>query len=187
VVAVRARIVEVTADLLRFRDESEIRVTSIARTAGCATSVLYHHFGSREGVVEAAFEHLVHEETALRRADSTALVAIAASATDLDDAVSRLATRTPSSTVADPAALLRRVRGSAVTHAALAEELGAYEDVGTEQRREVARILVDRGLLDPGRAEEFVECLGVLDRAAPVTVQSARVFARGLAPHSAVA
>ena len=45
------------------RDESEFRVTVVAKNAGCATSVLYHYFGSREGLIDSAYISILNQQS----------------------------------------------------------------------------------------------------------------------------
>ena len=45
-----------------------LRVTTVAKLAGCATSVLYHYFGSRDGLIDAAYIEIAASELEANRA-----------------------------------------------------------------------------------------------------------------------
>ena len=47
---------------IRSRDETAFRVSRVTAAARCATSVMYHHFGSREGLIDAAYVELCRHE-----------------------------------------------------------------------------------------------------------------------------
>ncbi len=47
-------VLEMTAAMLWRRDEGAIRVAEICRATGLSSSVIYNHFGSRQGLIDAA-------------------------------------------------------------------------------------------------------------------------------------
>jgi AcrR family transcriptional regulator len=59
----RDEIVEACVREIREHDEASFRVAVVAKNAGCATSVLYHYFGSRDGLIDAALIAIVSDET----------------------------------------------------------------------------------------------------------------------------
>ncbi len=71
---------------VRDRDEASFRVAQVSKSAGCATSVLYHYFGSREGLIDAALVEIVVQETQ----DMLAFVQLASEAAENSDDAIRL-------------------------------------------------------------------------------------------------
>ena len=53
-VSIRQAILDQAIDALTRGGESALRVHDVARSVGCSVSALYVHFGSREGLAEAA-------------------------------------------------------------------------------------------------------------------------------------
>lgn len=66
------------AERLQAADESTIRIPEICEVTGVNYGSVYHHFGSRDGVIEAAYEmlftSLVEEDIELMRAVNVAAV-----------------------------------------------------------------------------------------------------------------
>ena len=65
--ATRDVILDASVQEFLARGEAGFRVMHVARMAGCATSVLYHHFGSREGLIDAALISIIREEEVIVR------------------------------------------------------------------------------------------------------------------------
>lgn len=69
-------VLDAVAERLMAGDESLIRVPEICEATGVNYGSVYHHFGSREGVIDAAynmiFSRLVEEDVALFRSNSEA-------------------------------------------------------------------------------------------------------------------
>ncbi|MEN9800301.1 MAG: hypothetical protein RL653_3998 [Pseudomonadota bacterium] len=53
-VANEKAILEATLEALEKVGEAKLRVMDIARAVGCSVGLLYHHYGNREGLIEAA-------------------------------------------------------------------------------------------------------------------------------------
>jgi AcrR family transcriptional regulator len=150
------------------------RVTSVATSAGCATSVLYHHFGSREGLLEAAVaQYFVSAAEAedVRRAE---LVARARSATTLAELLGDL----PSNGADERAAIARTYAGDSEEVASAAE---AYDRAIEITGLEVASTLVARGLADGRTGGAILALLIRLLLVAPVTPTRAEIDAAAAA------
>lgn len=69
-------VVNAVADRLQTSDESTIRIPDICEVTGVNYGSVYHHFGSRDGVIEAAYEmiftRLVEEDIEMMRAVNVA-------------------------------------------------------------------------------------------------------------------
>ncbi len=60
-VPVMRTVLEAVADRLRDGDERLLRIPEVCRATGVNYGSVYHHFGSREGVIEAAYEMMFSE------------------------------------------------------------------------------------------------------------------------------
>lgn len=64
-------VLDAVAERLMTGDESLIRIPEVCEATGINYGSVYHHFGSREGVIDAAYDmifaHLVEEDIALFR------------------------------------------------------------------------------------------------------------------------
>lgn len=60
-------ILRATLEALQQHGEAGVRVMDIARAVNCSVGILYHHYGDREGLIEAAwarqFEGLLESDT----------------------------------------------------------------------------------------------------------------------------
>ncbi|HVB70856.1 MAG TPA: TetR/AcrR family transcriptional regulator [Acidimicrobiales bacterium] len=54
-------VLDAVADRLRDGDERLLRIPEVCRATGVNYGSVYHHFGSREGVIEAAYEMMFTE------------------------------------------------------------------------------------------------------------------------------
>jgi AcrR family transcriptional regulator len=54
-------VLEAVAERLRDSDESLLRIPEVCRATGVNYGSVYHHFGSREGVIDAAYELMFSE------------------------------------------------------------------------------------------------------------------------------
>lgn len=140
-------LIDVSIAMLAERGEAGFRVEDVLQACDASPSSLYHHFGSRDGLIEAAtFE-------AYRRASTDDLDAIRAAfaeAVDPDDLEARLDASMRSST---PGALsarrLERLRllGAAVTRPALLAKFGQDVNRVTEELSQVFDRARSRGVL----------------------------------------
>jgi AcrR family transcriptional regulator len=60
-VPVMRTVLEAVAERLRDGDERLLRIPEVCRATGVNYGSVYHHFGSREGVIEAAYELMFSE------------------------------------------------------------------------------------------------------------------------------
>jgi len=71
-------VLNAVAERLQTADESTIRIPEICEATGVNYGSVYHHFGSRDGVIEAAYEmifaNLVEEDIEVMRAVNVAAV-----------------------------------------------------------------------------------------------------------------
>lgn len=81
-------VLEAVAERLISSDESQIRIPEICEATGVNYGSVYHHFGSREGVIEAAYEMIFCE---LVEEDIAMLDRVSISAQTFDDFVTALA------------------------------------------------------------------------------------------------
>ncbi len=59
----RQTILEASVRELELHSEAGFRVTRVAENAGCVVSVLYHYFGNREGLIDAALIEIMRRES----------------------------------------------------------------------------------------------------------------------------
>jgi AcrR family transcriptional regulator len=152
-VTARDDIIASTVEELRNRDESSFRVTAVAIGAACATSVLYHYFGSRDGLLDAGYGALVDEEIAAHESYARVAFDVAERVHDAGEFVREVA--------ADSSAPHRRISrrqrarllGAAQTRLGVRSAFAAYGEQVAATNRAVVRRLQDRGLvrrdLDP--------------------------------------
>jgi AcrR family transcriptional regulator len=50
-----AVVLEVVTAMLWHRDDTELRIADVCRATGMSSSVIYNHFGSRQGLIDAAY------------------------------------------------------------------------------------------------------------------------------------
>lgn len=146
-VATRDVILQAAVKEIRERDEASFRVTAVAKAAGCATSVLYHYFGSREGLIDAALVAIVTEETNMLREFATLSFQ---AAQDTDDAVElmvnyALIAHDPSRRV--DRALRARLVGAAQTRPSVRAEYAKYSDLAQHQNMQIIDTLKSKGLI----------------------------------------
>ncbi|MFD6984458.1 TetR/AcrR family transcriptional regulator, partial [Streptomyces sp. NPDC059956] len=53
--ALRAALLDLAAQLLAAEGPSALTMRRIATAAGCSTTVLYRHFGAKDGIAEALY------------------------------------------------------------------------------------------------------------------------------------
>ena len=132
---------------VRERDESAFRVTIVAKNAGCATSVLYHYFGSREGLIDAALVQIVIEESAGVR-ESIRLACLAAETST--DAIEMLVSYVKFAHSPDrrPERSLRaRLLGAAQTRPVVRDAYQQYGELATQANRALLVTLAEKGLI----------------------------------------
>jgi AcrR family transcriptional regulator len=146
-VATRDRILEAAVEEFLAKDESGFRVTAVAKQAGCATSVLYHHFESRSGLIDAVLVELVER---LAQADEAAgdLAADAArEASDLEAFLTQLHALAERSERQRERSVDVRVRGAAQVRPRVLAALAQLQQRRRAVRATVVSILRDRALV----------------------------------------
>ena len=68
-------VLEMVTAMLWHQDETELRIADVCRATGLSSSVIYNHFGSRQGLVDAAYLSLYDQASTqmmceLRRASA---------------------------------------------------------------------------------------------------------------------
>lgn len=142
-------LLEASIEMLASRGEAGFRVEDVLDACSASPSSLYHHFGSRDGLIEAAtFE-------AYRRMTEEDFVVVRAAfgdAADPQDLLSRLRVVARMFEGGDRSILrLERLRllGASVTRPALREKLGADVNRTTDELAEIFGDAQARGLLRP--------------------------------------
>src|ERR1019366_7870833 len=73
-------VLDAVAERLMTADDSLIRIPQICEATGVNYGSVYHHFGSREGVIDAAynmiFSKLVEEDMAISREATDTIVSV---------------------------------------------------------------------------------------------------------------
>jgi AcrR family transcriptional regulator len=132
---------------VRERDESAFRVTIVAKNAGCATSVLYHYFGSREGLIDAALVQIVIEESnGVREALALASQAAETSTDAIEMLVNYVMFAHSPDRRADRS-LRARLLGAAQTRPTVRRAFQEFGRLSTEANRNLLTTLADKGLI----------------------------------------
>jgi len=145
---VKAALLSATAKALTDADESQLRLDSICKTATTTTMTVYYHFGSKDGLVEAAYLSL-HDS--LQEEDAVALELLAESVSSPKDLVDTFhAVLTDPSTSNERAKrrqLWFRIYAAALTRPDFKADLA--ERSATYTRRHAASIakLQERGII----------------------------------------
>jgi AcrR family transcriptional regulator len=147
---------------LETRPDSEFRVDEVLASVGASPSSLYHHFGNREGLLEAAWIDWARQNA---ETDVTAVAAVFAAATDRDAAFDGVVTVVRAAQA--PSRTERRLqRLSMIAAAARRPGLRAeISQIETETNRRYRAILdeaQERGLISP---EADLEVIPVFMRA----------------------
>jgi AcrR family transcriptional regulator len=146
-VSTRDEILAAAVTEVRERDESAFRVTIVAKSAGCATSVLYHYFGSREGLIDAALVQIVIEESAGVR-ESLQLASVAAeSSTDVIEMLVSYVQFAHSPDRRGDRSLQARLLGAAQTRPAVRTAYQQYGKLVMQANRLLLSTLADKGLI----------------------------------------
>ena len=152
-VAVMRAVTDAVIERLWSGDETMIRIPEVCAATGVNYGSVYHHFGSREGVIDAAYTELfrraVGEDLAvLRRA-----AAEARAPRDFLNVVRTLGGCTPSADAAGHSRAMRaRVVAAALVRPELRASVGAAIGATTDELAEILATAQHRGLLRPDRA-----------------------------------
>lgn len=143
---VMAKAVEAVAERLLHEDENLIRIPEICEATGVNYGSVYHHFGSREGLIDAAYLHL-YEATS--REDADKMLEIAKQSTDKDDFFRSLRTVLRAS-IGDPGRSDRRkfrlrILAAALVRPDLQEAIAEIQDAITNDLTEMVTIGQEKG------------------------------------------
>jgi AcrR family transcriptional regulator len=144
----RDLLVEATLKRLWDTDESQLRIADLCRDTGLSTSVIYTHFGSRQGLVDAALLVMFERAAADYRHH---LTQIGTSATSLADVLSAVSVGPGAERLDASMAELRRVRlrvaTAAIARPALRERWAAIQEAHLERFTEMIAGLQREGLV----------------------------------------
>jgi AcrR family transcriptional regulator len=76
------RILDTAITLIRQSGPVDFRIEELVKTTGQSVGGIYHHFGSRDGLLASAYEHMVGE---LLDGDRAMIMALLAESTTLDE------------------------------------------------------------------------------------------------------
>lgn len=141
-----AKAVEAVATRLLTEDETLIRIPEICEATGVNYGSVYHHFGSREGLIDAAYLHLFEQ---FAREDTDKMVAISKSAKSKDEFFRGLR-QVLRASIADPGREQRRqmrvrVLAAAVTRQELRELIAEIQEGVTSDLTEMVKIGQENG------------------------------------------
>jgi AcrR family transcriptional regulator len=86
----REKILEATIEILVKSGPIDFRIEELVRVTGQSVGGIYHHFGNREGLLTAAYIHVVREVLEADAASLNELTAMAVTANDIEAAVREL-------------------------------------------------------------------------------------------------
>lgn len=141
-------ILDATLEALEQSSESGIRIRDIAASVGCSVGILYHYYGGREGLVEAAwarqFDGALEEDLQLmgRAVDESRTAA---------EFVAKLKKLVRIGEGPDRAAIRKRrigVLGAAWKRPALQKALGKLQAERTASIQEIVRKGQEKGIVD---------------------------------------
>lgn len=144
------QILDAVAEHLMSRDEEFIRIPEIAKEAGVNYGSVYHHFGSREGVINAAYEmifkRLVEEDLDVIRRDLDVVTTFEEFASLVPPRIYAL---TAGADRVQRRALRVRIVAAAMTRPDLREMIAASQREITDQFREIVETWQARGFVRP--------------------------------------
>jgi AcrR family transcriptional regulator len=136
-----AKAVEAVAERLQTEDETLIRIPEICESTGVNYGSVYHHFGSREGLIDAAYMHLFERYA---REDVDKLLETAQQASTRDDFL-RGMREVMRASIANPDRAQRRqirvrILAAALVRPALQELVAETQDLVTDTLTEMVTI-----------------------------------------------
>ena len=143
------------------RDEATFRVAAVAKRAGCATSVLYHYFGSKEGLIDAALIAIITDEVTELREWVRVSTEGAESASDAVELIVTFASWAHSPTRRTNRSIRARLVGACQTKPAVREAFCDYGRLVAATNESLIEILRDKGLV---RTDLDTAALGLLMR-----------------------
>jgi AcrR family transcriptional regulator len=141
-----AKAVEAVADRLLTEDETLIRVPEICEETGVNYGSVYHHFGSREGLIDAAYLHLFERSA---REDVDNLVAAARTATTREEFFAGMRRVLRASVANEDREQRRQMRvrvlAAALVRPSLRDAIAITQDGVTDSMTEFVSIGQDKG------------------------------------------
>jgi len=129
-------------------DESLIRIPEICDATGVNYGSVYHHFGSREGVIDAAYNQLFSD---LVQRDIDELSNVSQQSADIDEFLIRIQPLIGLLSAGEDRrrsrAMRARIVAAALTRPELAALIGATESRLTNELRDVMSMGQDRGFV----------------------------------------
>ena len=129
-------------------DESLIRIPEICDATGVNYGSVYHHFGSREGVIDAAYNQLFSD---LVQCDIDELSNVSQESADIDEFLIRIQPLIGLLSAGEDRrrsrAMRARIVAAALTRPELAALIGATESRLTTELRDVMSMGQDRGFV----------------------------------------
>ncbi len=156
---IRGRILRTAMAALEHGGEQSVRIRDVTEALGVSVGAIYHHFGSREGLIVAArieqFDGAVTD-------DAERLEQLVREATDLDDFHTRAAMLTREAYGAERAPFRRlraEVTGVARHHPELARALADAQRERTNHLVAIMGLAKARGFVDPSLDDRAIATL----------------------------
>lgn len=145
----RERILQLAIDALDAGGEASIRVKQIADDAGVSVTSLYHFYGSREGLVEAALVRRFDDGYRLGRAAMRHTAETATSRQELAESLERLIREAFSQTYTPARRRRINVAGSAMARPTLLAKINDAQREWFDELHESLLLAQQRGFTDP--------------------------------------
>lgn len=144
------RIVEAAVELLEEHGEQGFRIADLHARTGISTGSLYHHFGSREGLIKAARAYQ-YARVVPRDGEAIALIAVhARSAAEFIEQLTDVIRVTQSPERAFGRLKQAEFLGSAVSRPDVFAALRSFHSDGMTASEQVAEVLIQRGWVKEG-------------------------------------
>jgi AcrR family transcriptional regulator len=144
------KIVEAAVELLDERGEQGFRIAELHARTGVSTGSLYHHFGSREGLIKAARAYQ-YAQVVPRDGEAIALLAVhARSADEFVDQLTSVIRIAQSPERAHGRLKQAEFLGSAVGRPDVFAALRSFHTEGMTASEQVAEVLIQRGWVKDG-------------------------------------
>lgn len=144
--AVIDRVLEEVSLFLRDNDETLLRIPEICAATNVNYGSIYHHFGSREGVIDAAYEMLFRQ---LAEEDLARLEAITEGVSTREEYLANIATTMGEFTLGEQRQANRRLRvrilAISITRPALRHAIATIQQDFIDRFSTVMSVAQDRG------------------------------------------
>ena len=141
-VPVMRAVIDAVMERLWSGDEAEIRIPDICRATGVNYGSVYHHFGSREGVIDAAYHQLFRD---LVRDDLDAIASIGERARDVGGYLELIRPLVSAMSAGEDRRRRRAMRARIVAASLVRPELGELIAVSQAEVHAVLTSLVAEG------------------------------------------